>query len=106
MRDVNLVCLNFFDRIDHAFLIERNNDDFLVDDFRIKNAALFGFLADVIPDIVIERGDRGGRAKRLKHVCPAADPRDDFRHAVIFDDIAADGLRRGAGGEQGGAQAH
>ena len=96
--NIDLVCVHFFDRVHDAILIEGDNDDFLFNDLRIEDSALFRFLADVVPDVFIEGrlGRRG--AERLQHVGPAANTRDDFGDPVIFEHIATRRLRRRTGG--------
>lgn len=96
----NLVGIDLVDRLNDVIRVKCDDDDFLVYDFRIEDSGLFCFLADVIPDLVIERSDGRWRTHRFQNVGPAADARSDFGDTVIFDDIAARGFGRRASREQ------
>lgn len=98
--DIDLVGFDVIDGFNNAVGVKGDDDHFLIDDFRIEDTCFFGFLADVIPDIVIERGNGCWRAEGFEDVGPCADARGDFTEAEILDNVAAGGLCRGASGDQ------
>lgn len=63
----------------------------------IKNAAFFCFLADIVPDVGIERGLGSRRSKRAEYVGAGALPWFYLFQLVVFQHVAALGDRGATG---------
>ena len=94
-RDVHAFAVDFAQGLEYAFIVEGSEDDTFAGDFGVEDAALFGFLADVIPDIVVECGFCRGRTKIAEDIRAGGDAGSDLGELVVFEHVAA--LRDGGG---------